>query len=91
MPRWGEVSKGRIEDMLLDMGFANVRVRPATGYWNQHQQDVHAWEANGDKDGMTYDISSWSTMRECLRHGFTLYRPERSSAWELETQPNKAK
>ncbi len=89
--QYGHVAKERLEYRLVDMGFSNALVIPACGAWLQRRMDVHCWEAQADKSGMTYMIGSWHPMRECLKRGFTLYRPERSHPWDLEVALNPVK
>jgi hypothetical protein len=69
----GRVAK-RLTSMLEDLGFRDVVLVPARGYWRtDHRAPVVRWEGHGASVlGLPCNFSSWNTMTECVRKGIVL-------------------
>jgi len=76
--------RDRLENMLIEKGYAVELLWGVTGQWRKSIMDVMRWEAQGkDANGHYFHIGSWSTMTECVRRGFSVTREERDPPYEL--------
>ena len=62
----------RLAFLLEQQGYADVHVRPATGYWKHKVRDCYVWEATATRNGLSCSIDSYDTVTACVRWGFDL-------------------
>lgn len=73
---------GRTRQRLAEMLTKELGARvapddfaPVTGYWRSSPYaDCMRWDGFVTIEGVPRSIGSWDTMKDCVRHGFTISR-----------------
>lgn len=70
----GRVAERLREKLERELGFTDVILFPATGFWRTDTRaDCYRWNGQGKRDGALYAFDSWFTMTELTRRGVKLH------------------
>ena len=74
---------------IPDAEFYPEDLRSNNPYYSSRYFDGCSWDGDGRRltDGLGIHVSSWSTMRECVRYGLDVGMEDGPFSWAVESLP----